>query len=50
VGTNVKSTPVTTGRILGDLTEIKEGVQPGARVVLSPPGSLVTGMKIKTSQ
>ncbi len=48
-GTNVKSAPVTTGRILGDLTEIKEGVNSGDRVVLSPPGSLTTGMKIKTS-
>lgn len=49
-GTNVKSAPVTTGRILGDLTEIKEGVSSGDRVVLSPPGSLTTGVKIKTSE
>ncbi|HLG94162.1 MAG TPA: efflux RND transporter periplasmic adaptor subunit [candidate division Zixibacteria bacterium] len=49
-GTNVKSAPVTTGRILGDLTEIKEGVNSGDRVVLSPPGSLTTGVKIKTSE
>ena len=49
-GENVKSKPVTTGRVLGDLTEIKEGIQSGQRVVLSPPGSMVTGMKIKTSQ
>jgi len=49
-GTTVRSAPVTTGRVLGDLTEIKEGVNSGERVVLSPPGSLTTGMKIKTSE
>jgi multidrug efflux pump subunit AcrA (membrane-fusion protein) len=49
-GTTVQSAPVTTGRVLGDLTEIKEGLTSGDRVVLSPPGSLTTGMKIKTSE
>ncbi|HXF48898.1 MAG TPA: efflux RND transporter periplasmic adaptor subunit [Verrucomicrobiae bacterium] len=49
-GATVRSTPVVTGRVLGDLTEIKEGVTSGDRVVLSPPGSLTTGMKIKTSE
>jgi len=49
-GTTVRSVPVTTGRVLGDLTEVKEGVASGDRVVLSPPGSLTTGMKIKTSE
>jgi RND family efflux transporter MFP subunit len=49
-GTTVQSAPVTTGRVLGDLTEIKEGINSGDRVVLSPPGSLTTGMKIKTSE
>lgn len=49
-GTTVRSTPVTTGRVLGDLTEIKEGINSGERVVLTPPGSLTTGMKIKTSE
>ncbi|MCI0596955.1 MAG: efflux RND transporter periplasmic adaptor subunit [candidate division Zixibacteria bacterium] len=49
-GTTVRSAPVTTGRILGDLTEVKEGVTSGDRVVLTPPGSLTTGMKIKTSE
>ncbi len=49
-GTTVRSAPVTTGRILGDLTEVKDGVNSGDRVVLSPPGSMVTGMKIKTSE
>ena len=49
-GTTVRSTPVVTGRVLGDLTEIKEGLTSGDRVVLTPPGSLTTGMKIKTSE
>jgi RND family efflux transporter MFP subunit len=49
-GNTVQSAPVTTGRVLGDLTEIKEGINSGDRVVLSPPGSLTTGMKIKTSE
>jgi len=49
-GTTVRSVPVATGRVLGDLTEVKEGVASGDRVVLSPPGSLTTGMKIKTSE
>ena len=49
-GAVVRSAPVTTGRVLGDLTEIKEGVNSGDRVVLSPPGSLTTGVKIKTSE
>ena len=48
-GNTVKSVPVTTGRVLGDLTEIKQGVKPGDRVVLSPPGSLASGVKVKTS-
>jgi len=49
-GNTVKSVPVTTGRVLGDLTEIKEGVKPGDRIVLAPPGSLASGVKVKTSQ
>ncbi|MCI0532572.1 MAG: efflux RND transporter periplasmic adaptor subunit, partial [candidate division Zixibacteria bacterium] len=49
-GNTVKSVPVTTGRVLGDLTEIKEGVKPGDKVVLAPPGSLASGVKVKTSQ
>ena len=49
-GNTAKSVPVVTGRVLGDLTEIKEGVKPGDRVVLAPPGSLASGVKVKTSQ
>lgn len=49
-GNLVKSVPVTTGRVLGDMTEIKAGLQAADRVVISPPGSLATGMKVKTSE
>lgn len=49
-GNTAKSVPVVTGRVLGDLTEIKEGVKPGDKVVLAPPGSLASGVKVKTSQ
>ncbi len=49
-GNTVKSVPVTTGRVLGDLTEIKEGVKPGDKVVLAPPGSLASGVKVKITQ
>ncbi|OGC79835.1 MAG: hypothetical protein A2145_03560 [candidate division Zixibacteria bacterium RBG_16_40_9] len=49
-GNTVKSVPVTTGKVLGDLTEIKEGVKPGDRVVLFPPGNLASGVKVKTTQ
>jgi len=49
-GNTVKSVAVVTGRVLGDLTEIKEGVKPGDKVVLAPPGSLASGVKVKTSQ
>lgn len=49
-GNTAKSVPVVTGRVLGDLTEIKEGIKPGDRVVLTPPGSLASGVKVKISQ
>lgn len=49
-GGMAKSVPVTTGRVLGDLTEIKAGVKPGDRVVLSPPGNLASSVKVKFSE
>ena len=49
-GNTAKSVPVGTGKVLGDWTEIKEGVKPGDKVILAPPGSLASGVKVKTSQ
>lgn len=49
-GNTAKSVPVGTGKVFGDWTEIKEGVKPGDKVILAPPGSLASGVKVKTSQ
>jgi hypothetical protein len=45
----VRETPVTTGRELGTVTEIKNGLGAGDQVVLSPPGKLKTGDKVRLS-
>jgi RND family efflux transporter MFP subunit len=40
-------TPVTIGRKLGDVTEIISGLSMGDVVILSPPGSLISGDKVE---
>ncbi|OGC77174.1 MAG: hypothetical protein A2Z27_00585 [candidate division Zixibacteria bacterium RBG_16_50_21] len=45
----VQEIPVTIGRELGTVTEIKDGLSAGDRVVLSPPGKLKSGDKVKLS-
>ncbi len=47
VGEYVQATPVETGRELGTITEIKSGLQSGDKVILSPPGNLKSGDRIK---
>jgi RND family efflux transporter MFP subunit len=43
----IEQTPVTTGRKLGDVTEIVSGLKVGDEVVLSPAGGLESGDKIE---
>jgi len=45
----VTAVPVKTGRELGSMTEIISGIQQGERVVLSPPGKMVSGQKVEIS-
>jgi RND family efflux transporter MFP subunit len=47
---SVSEVPVTTGARLGEVVVIKQGVQPGAKVVLNPPGVLRDGSPIKVSE
>jgi multidrug efflux pump subunit AcrA (membrane-fusion protein) len=42
--------PVKTGEALGEMTEIKEGLKPGDKVVLHPPERLNTGAKIRIAE
>jgi len=45
-GDTVVETQVTPGEKMGDLVEIREGLKPGDKVVLNPPGKLKTGSRI----
>lgn len=45
-GGEVRETPVQTGMALGELIEIREGLQVGDKVVLKPPTHLQTGSRI----
>lgn len=49
-GEYVTAVPVRTGRELGKLVEIVEGVSQGTIVVLSPPGKLATGQKVEIAK
>ena len=46
----VHQTPVVTGAPLGNLVALKQGPQPGTKLVRSPPSSLHDGMRIKEKQ
>jgi len=48
-GEYVEAVPVVLGREIGDEVETTSGVQPGDRVVLTPPGKLQTNDKIEIS-
>ena len=43
----VKATPVQTGRSIGDLVEVTQGLQPGEKVVLRPSAKLQDGMVVR---
>jgi len=43
----VKATPVQTGRKIGDLVEVTQGLQPGDKVVLRPSAKLQDGMAVR---
>jgi HlyD family secretion protein len=43
----VNAVPVQTGTRIGDLIELKQGPQPGDKVVLRPPSSLKDGMLVQ---
>lgn len=45
-GDQAMITPVTTGKQLGNMVEITQGLQAGDRVVLSPPGNMNSGQKV----
>ena len=49
-GDRVTAVTVRTGRDLGKVTEILEGLSPGEQVVLSPPGKMASGDKIEISK
>jgi RND family efflux transporter MFP subunit len=46
-GEYVALVPIRTGRDLGNLVEIVEGLKQGDRLVLSPPGKMIAGQKIE---
>jgi len=50
VGEYVQLTPVQVGRELGSVTEIKSGLQPGDKVVLSPAGNMKSGDRIELTE
>lgn len=50
VGELVAMTTVQTGKEIGSQIEITSGLQPGQKIVLSPPGKLETGQKITIIQ
>ena len=43
----VSAMPVQTGSRIGDVIELKQGPQPGDKVVLRPPGKLKDGMLVQ---
>jgi len=45
-GDTVVETQVIPGEKMGDLVEIREGLKPGDKVVLNPPGKLKNGSRI----
>ncbi len=49
-GEVVNMTTVQTGKEIGSQIEITSGLQPGQKIVLSPPGKLETGQKITIIQ
>lgn len=46
----VVRTPVTTGATIGDMIEVLEGAEAGARVVLAPPEKLQDGDRVAVKQ
>jgi RND family efflux transporter MFP subunit len=49
-GNRVREKNVTTGEPLGDMIEIRDGVNPGEKVVMNPPSSLKDGARIKIAE
>jgi RND family efflux transporter MFP subunit len=49
-GNSVKKTPVVLGAELGDMMEIKAGLEPGNRVIIKPSKELKDGSKIKIAE
>ncbi|MBM4271554.1 MAG: efflux RND transporter periplasmic adaptor subunit [Deltaproteobacteria bacterium] len=49
-GNQVREKNVTTGENLGDMIEIRDGVNPGEKVVMKPPSSLKDGARIKIAE
>lgn len=49
-GNRVDEVKVVTGPQLGDMIEISDGLKPGEKVVINPPGKLRDGSKIKLAQ
>jgi len=45
----VSATPIHTGRNLGDLVEVTQGLQPGDKVVLRPSPKLRDGMTVRVA-
>jgi multidrug efflux pump subunit AcrA (membrane-fusion protein) len=39
-------TPVVIGERMGDMVEVREGVKPGDKVVVSPPAKLKNGTRV----
>jgi RND family efflux transporter MFP subunit len=49
-GNRVVEAPVTTGVLLNDMIELKDGLKVGDRIVISPPDSLKNGSRVKLAQ
>ncbi len=49
-GSRVDEVKMATGPQLGDMVEIKDGLKPGEKIVISPPSKLRDGSRIKLAQ
>ena len=49
-GGRVMEIPVTTGAVLNDVIELKDGLKVGDRIVINPPDSLKNGSRVKLVQ
>jgi len=49
-GDHAVETPVTTGEVMGAMTEVLSGLKVGDKVVTNPPDKLKNGSRIKVAE